>query len=70
MQDIGGGIISTNQYSTTEHFRSVDIAGLPGVFFFYDLSPIKVCLLCYRTCNGMHYDVCYVHTLHPLALHS
>lgn len=33
------------QFSVTEHFR-VDEVGrvqsLPGVFFFYDLSPIKV----------------------------
>jgi endoplasmic reticulum-Golgi intermediate compartment protein 3 len=37
--------ISSNQYSVTEHFRE-PIPGaaqqLPGVFFFYDLSPIKV----------------------------
>ena len=38
--------ISTNQYSVTEHFKPSNVmAGhnLPGVFFFYDLSPIKVC---------------------------
>ena len=38
--------INSNQYSVTEHFRvSQDLMGqsqLPGVFFFYDLSPIKV----------------------------
>ena len=37
--------ISTNQYSVTEHFKPSNVmAGhnLPGVFFFYDLSPIKV----------------------------
>ena len=40
---------TSNQYSVTEHFReSAPVAGpvsartLPGVFFFYDLSPIKV----------------------------
>lgn len=37
--------ISSNQYSVTEHFRE-PIPGaaqqLPGVFFFYDLSPIKI----------------------------
>jgi hypothetical protein len=37
--------IGSNQYSVTEHFRE-PIPGaaqqLPGVFFFYDLSPIKV----------------------------
>jgi len=36
--------INSNQYSVTEHFKpSADFnAQLPGVFFFYDLSPIKV----------------------------
>ncbi|KAK9800198.1 hypothetical protein WJX73_008042 [Symbiochloris irregularis] len=37
--------INTNQYSVTEHYKSSDVAAghnLPGVFFFYDLSPIKV----------------------------
>jgi hypothetical protein len=39
----------SNQYSVTEHFRAFERSpfgvpnGLPGVFFFYDLSPIKVC---------------------------
>jgi hypothetical protein len=38
--------ILSNQYSVTEHFRP-SMSGspqsqLPGVFFFYDLSPIKV----------------------------
>ena len=38
--------INSNQYSVTEHFKpTIDMqhAGqLPGVFIFYDLSPIKV----------------------------
>lgn len=36
--------INSNQYSVTEHFKgSADFqAQLPGVFFYYDLSPIKV----------------------------
>ena len=38
--------IQSNQYSVTEHFKptmDVEHAGqLPGVFIFYDLSPIKV----------------------------
>uniref|UniRef100_A0A7S0MQW3 Endoplasmic reticulum vesicle transporter C-terminal domain-containing protein n=2 Tax=Pyramimonas obovata TaxID=1411642 RepID=A0A7S0MQW3_9CHLO len=38
-----GNVIETNQFSVTEHFKSADGQGkLPGVFFFYDLSPIKV----------------------------
>eukprot|EP00271_Cylindrocystis_brebissonii_P013203 TRINITY_DN32853_c0_g1_i1.p1 TRINITY_DN32853_c0_g1~~TRINITY_DN32853_c0_g1_i1.p1 ORF type:complete len:390 (+),score=61.40 TRINITY_DN32853_c0_g1_i1:291-1460(+) len=44
--DLRGHVISTNQFSVTEHFRPSDGLGasrsLPGVFFFYDLSPIKV----------------------------
>ncbi|GAB4814044.1 hypothetical protein N2152v2_001090 [Parachlorella kessleri] len=44
--DLRNTTISTNQFSVTEHFREQrpGSAGqqLPGVFFFYDLSPIKV----------------------------
>ena len=41
----GVGETSTNQFSVTDHFVSVDAEQgqhLSGVFFFYDLSPIKV----------------------------
>lgn len=44
-KDIRGHKIQTNQFSVTEHFRVVEFGTsrtLPGVFFFYDLSPIKV----------------------------
>lgn len=37
--------ISTNQFSVTEHATQTNFlssADLPGVFFYYDLSPIKV----------------------------
>ncbi|KAJ9505774.1 hypothetical protein QJQ45_021497 [Haematococcus lacustris] len=36
--------ISSNQFSVTENFKEASGAAhsLPGVFFFYDLSPIKV----------------------------
>ncbi|GMH00129.1 hypothetical protein Nepgr_001968 [Nepenthes gracilis] len=40
-----GHSIQSNQFSVTEHFRSAGAGHfqtLPGVFFFYDLSPIKV----------------------------
>jgi len=39
-----GTKVSTNQFSSTEHFRKLEgmARGLPGVFFFYDLSPIMV----------------------------
>lgn len=43
--DISGHTIQTNQFSVTEHFRNAEFGrpqALPGVFFFYDLSPIKV----------------------------
>eukprot|EP00270_Netrium_digitus_P000141 TRINITY_DN10159_c0_g1_i1.p1 TRINITY_DN10159_c0_g1~~TRINITY_DN10159_c0_g1_i1.p1 ORF type:complete len:388 (-),score=64.41 TRINITY_DN10159_c0_g1_i1:208-1371(-) len=42
---IHGKVISTNQFSVTEHFRPSEGGlgrSLPGVFIFYDLSPIKV----------------------------
>lgn len=40
---------SLPQFSVTEHFRSGEsgrMQALPGVFFFYDLSPIKVPTRC------------------------
>ena len=42
---LNGTTVSTNQFSVTEHYRSLqqrDGTGLPGIFFFYDLSPIMV----------------------------
>eukprot|EP00262_Sarcandra_glabra_P008847 TRINITY_DN226_c0_g4_i1.p1 TRINITY_DN226_c0_g4~~TRINITY_DN226_c0_g4_i1.p1 ORF type:complete len:385 (+),score=63.20 TRINITY_DN226_c0_g4_i1:84-1238(+) len=42
--DIIGRRIHSNQFSVTEHFKQADgfPQPLPGVFFFYDFSPIKV----------------------------
>ncbi|KAG6600230.1 Endoplasmic reticulum-Golgi intermediate compartment protein 3, partial [Cucurbita argyrosperma subsp. sororia] len=43
--DIGGHTVHSNQYSATEHFKSVEFGNslsIPGVFFYYDLSPVKV----------------------------
>ncbi|KAI3920012.1 hypothetical protein MKW98_001268 [Papaver atlanticum] len=43
--DISGHTIQSNQFSVTEHFRGAGYGqsrSIPGVFFFYDLSPIKV----------------------------
>eukprot|EP00252_Welwitschia_mirabilis_P013401 TRINITY_DN2948_c0_g3_i1.p1 TRINITY_DN2948_c0_g3~~TRINITY_DN2948_c0_g3_i1.p1 ORF type:complete len:386 (-),score=74.49 TRINITY_DN2948_c0_g3_i1:443-1600(-) len=43
--DIRGNKIMSNQFSVTEHFKNAELGlsrSLPGVFFFYDLSPIKV----------------------------
>ncbi|KAE8669119.1 Endoplasmic reticulum vesicle transporter protein isoform 2 [Hibiscus syriacus] len=43
--DVSGHTIQSNQFSVTEHFKGTEIGrlqSLPGVFFFYDLSPIKV----------------------------
>jgi hypothetical protein len=42
---LDGKVIDTNQFSVTEHFRTVkktEGQGLPGVFIFYELSPIMV----------------------------
>ncbi|KAL3830447.1 hypothetical protein ACJIZ3_019249 [Penstemon smallii] len=43
--DINGHTIQSNQFSVTEHVRGAELGQLrtlPGVFFFYELSPIKV----------------------------
>lgn len=42
--NIRGYTIQSNQFSVTEHYKSPEVGrrSLPGVFFFYDLSPIKV----------------------------
>jgi hypothetical protein len=43
--DIRGRRIVSNQFSVTDHFKEKEpgkAQSLPGVFFFYDLSPIKV----------------------------
>ncbi|KAJ4874263.1 Endoplasmic reticulum vesicle transporter protein [Raphanus sativus] len=43
--DVKGHVIQSNQFSVTEHFEKTEAGrtqSLPGVFFFYDLSPIKV----------------------------
>lgn len=42
---LNGTTIQTNQYSVTEHLRHVTPGsgrGLPGVFFFYEVSPLHV----------------------------
>ncbi|XP_076945114.1 uncharacterized protein LOC143616038 [Bidens hawaiensis] len=41
---VRGRTIKSNQFSVTEHYKSPEVGrrSLPGVFFFYDLSPIKV----------------------------
>ncbi|XVE49571.1 hypothetical protein DITRI_Ditri01bG0092300 [Diplodiscus trichospermus] len=43
--DIRGGTVHSNQYSVTQHFKNLEFIhpnSHPGVFFFYDFSPIKV----------------------------
>jgi len=43
--DVRNKTIHSNQYSVTEHFKRAEIQqgqNMPGVFFFYDLSPIQV----------------------------
>ncbi|GMH32727.1 hypothetical protein BSKO_00561 [Bryopsis sp. KO-2023] len=49
--DVRDNSIKTNQFSVTEHFhtpQAMSERNLPGVFFFYDLSPIKVYIKEYR----------------------
>ncbi|KAL3610842.1 hypothetical protein D5086_001862 [Populus alba] len=43
--DIRGRTVHSNQYSVTEHFKKSELMrldSLPGVYFIYDFSPIKV----------------------------
>ncbi|KAI3807790.1 hypothetical protein L1987_23724 [Smallanthus sonchifolius] len=43
--DVKGRDIQSNQFSVTEHFKVAEVGRLltlPGVFFFYELSPFKV----------------------------
>ncbi|KAA3488535.1 endoplasmic reticulum-Golgi intermediate compartment protein 3-like [Gossypium australe] len=43
--DIRGRTVNSNQYSVTEHFKDLEYISpnaQPGVFFYYDFSPIKV----------------------------
>ncbi|XP_051139244.1 uncharacterized protein LOC127257024 [Andrographis paniculata] len=43
--DVDGHTIYSNQFSVTEHVKGGEagqLQSIPGVFFFYDLSPIKV----------------------------
>jgi hypothetical protein len=38
-------VVESNDYSVTDHFRGFDTTknpGLPGLFFFYDFSPLRV----------------------------
>merc|ERR1711879_479995 len=43
-----GEVVETNQYSVTRHYQAMsmthDAEKLPGVFFLYELSPIRVVL--------------------------
>ncbi|KAH9617719.1 hypothetical protein KSS87_017408 [Heliosperma pusillum] len=42
--DVRGRTIQSNQFSVTEHLRNLDSGHyqtIPGIFFFYDLSPVK-----------------------------
>ncbi|EFJ06790.1 hypothetical protein SELMODRAFT_271242 [Selaginella moellendorffii] len=62
--DMTGHKIVTNQFSVTDHFKAVEgLNGrsLPGVFFFYELSPIKV-LFTERKTSFLHFltNVCAI----------
>jgi len=44
-EGLNGKLINTNQFSVTEHFKTIKGDGghgLPGIFFMYELSPIMV----------------------------
>eukprot|EP01035_Chromulina_nebulosa_P019238 gene19238-25089_t len=43
-QHLDGKIVESNQYAVTEHMRHLDPGsgrGLPGVYFYYEVSPIQ-----------------------------
>lgn len=46
------------QYSVTEHFKSSELGAVPGVFYFYDISPIKVRLLSFTGKLNKSVEVC------------
>ncbi|KAL0361655.1 UNVERIFIED_CONTAM: Endoplasmic reticulum-Golgi intermediate compartment protein 3, partial [Sesamum radiatum] len=53
--DVNGHVIQSNQFSVTEHVKGAELGqlqSLPGVFLFYDLSPIKV--------GDLYRDTCFV----------
>jgi hypothetical protein len=44
-EHLAGEVVSSNQYAVTEHMRKISVQShrwLPGVFFFYEISSIKV----------------------------
>uniref|UniRef100_A0A2P2K291 Endoplasmic reticulum-Golgi intermediate compartment protein 3-like n=1 Tax=Rhizophora mucronata TaxID=61149 RepID=A0A2P2K291_RHIMU len=44
-KNVRGRTVNSNQYSVTDHYQRSELVytgNLPGVFFFYDFSPIKV----------------------------
>lgn len=62
--DVSNSTISTNQFSVTENYRESQAASgrsLPGVFFFYDLSPIKVKIV-EKKSSALHFltNVCAI----------
>ena len=53
-----GSVLNTNQYSVTKYFRKLPQDGnsLPGIFLFYDMSPIRVNVV-EETKNPFHFLV-------------
>ncbi|KAG2254715.1 hypothetical protein Bca52824_084851 [Brassica carinata] len=64
--DVRGHVIQSNQFSVTEHFEKTEAGrtqSLPGVFFFYDLSPIKVFQNQTLVCDFTEQHVEFLHFL-------
>mmetsp|Transcript_4747 Transcript_4747/g.15669 ORF Transcript_4747/g.15669 Transcript_4747/m.15669 type:complete len:388 (+) Transcript_4747:124-1287(+) len=55
---LGGKKIHSNQFSTTKNAKAVNLAGggmgLPGVFFFYEFSSIRITFN-ERSCTFLHF---------------
>ncbi|KAG8493951.1 hypothetical protein CXB51_011279 [Gossypium anomalum] len=63
--DENGHTIQTNQFSVTEHFKGAErglLDNLSGVFFIYDLSPIKVTFAAEGHVSFLHFltNVCAI----------
>ncbi|EYU34273.1 hypothetical protein MIMGU_mgv1a014288mg [Erythranthe guttata] len=63
--DVNGHAIQSNQFSVTEHVKGSELGRLqtlPGAFFFYDLSPIKVCNFTETHVSFLHFltNVCAI----------
>jgi hypothetical protein len=44
LKTIRGQLLESNQYAVTEHMRHLAVGsgrGLPGIYFYYEISPVQ-----------------------------